>query len=66
MPHIGPKVASKWVARFGARAAELRRMAKDADKESRAVLLGQAQMFERIVEAAERDNQEPAFHDGPP
>ena len=34
-------------------------MAKGADKESGAVLLQQAEMFERIVKTAERDRQEP-------
>ena len=61
MPHTRPKVASKRIIRFRARAAELRRMASGADKQSRAMLLDQARVFERIVEAAERDCQEPGF-----
>lgn len=59
MQHTGPKVASKRVARFKARAAELRRTARGAEKEERAVLLKQAEIFERIVKTAECDIQEP-------
>lgn len=64
MPHSGPKVASKRIARFQPRAAELRRKASvAATKERRAVLLEQAEMFERIVKEAERDSQEAGFGD---
>jgi hypothetical protein len=63
MPHTRPEVASKRLLRFRARAAELRRIASGAERQRRAMLLDQAQMFERIVEAAERDSQEPGFGD---
>ena len=64
MPHSTAKVASKRILRFRARAAELRRQASGADQEGRAMLLERAEMLERIVEAAERDSQEPE-HYGP-
>jgi hypothetical protein len=64
MPRTDPKVASKRLVRFRARAAELPRTAVGAANEMRAELLEQAGMLERIVEAAERDSQEPE-HYGP-
>ena len=61
MPHSTAKVAKKRIQRFQARAAELRRMANSADEKGRAMLLDQAQILERIVEAAQRDSQEAGF-----
>ena len=59
MPHTGRKAANRRVARYRAKVAQLREQAIGATKEMRAELLERATMFERIVEAAERDSQEP-------
>ncbi|MBV8450287.1 MAG: hypothetical protein JO094_15815 [Hyphomicrobiales bacterium] len=67
MSHTSRKTAIRRIARFKERAAELRRKANGADEKSRAKLLGQAEMLERIVQAAERDSEEqPSPHQGKP
>jgi hypothetical protein len=64
MPHTGRNAANRRVARYRTKIAQLRKQANGATKEMRAELPERATMFERIVEATERDSQEPE-HYGP-
>ena len=60
MPHTGRKAANRRVARYRAKVAQLRKQARGAGtEEMRGALLERADMYQRIVEAAERDSQEP-------
>ena len=60
MPHTGRKAANRRVARYRAKVAQLRKQARGAGtEEMRGALLERADIYQRIVEAAERDNQEP-------
>ena len=60
MAHTGRKAANRRVARYRAKVAELRKRARGAGtEEMRGALLERADMYQRIVDKAERDSQEP-------